>query len=187
MTRTGVIRILNDNGACREARKWVCSRWFSSSRDMWATCPRGDWMLWIAGRVGVKRETLVLAACACARLALPYIEPGEMRPLRAIETAEAWARGEATLDQVRATNYAAAAAAEAAAYDSSAASAVAAADADPSAAYFAAAASASASAAADADPSAAYFAAAALKKMQRTCSDAVRAIISHDMIMEAIK
>ena len=81
-------------------------------------------MLWLLGRLSGKpesesRKKLVLAACQCARLALPYVKKGEARPLKAIETAEAWARGEAgiTLGDVRK--------AAAAAYAAYAASAVA--------------------------------------------------------------
>ena len=49
---------------------------------------------------GATRQQLVLAACAVARLCLPAIPAEEDRPLIAIETAEKWARGEATLEQV---------------------------------------------------------------------------------------
>ena len=42
----------------------------------------------------------VLCACACARTALRHVPAGDLRPLRAIETAERWARGEATQDDL---------------------------------------------------------------------------------------
>ena len=41
-----------------------------------------------------KRRPLVLAACDCARLALPCVPKGETRLLAALEAAERWARGE---------------------------------------------------------------------------------------------
>ena len=89
-------------GACGEARDWVASEIErgSSIADMWDRCPRGDWLLWLAGNAGVERKRLVLAACACARLALPYTT--DPRVLRCIETTEAWTRGDATIEQVRA-------------------------------------------------------------------------------------
>jgi hypothetical protein len=97
---------LHDLDACDDAIAWA--EGYDSLDAAWAACERGDWMLWLAGRVAGPpgddtRRPLVLAACACARLALPYIPDGEERPLRAIETAEAWARGDAgvTLEQVR--------------------------------------------------------------------------------------
>ncbi len=75
---------------------------------------RGDWMLWLAGRLvgppeSESRKKLVLATCQCARLALPYVAPSENRPLRAIETAEKWARGQENiiLSQVENAAYAA--------------------------------------------------------------------------------
>ena len=58
---------------------------------------------------GVDRRLVVLAACDCAETALRYVPPGEDRPRRAIETARAWARGQATLAQVRAASSAASA------------------------------------------------------------------------------
>ncbi len=94
--------------ACDEAIEWVGSR---SAAEAWRDCPRGDWMLWLLARVGADRRRIVLAACECARTALPYVPEGEDRPRIAIETAEAWARGEATTEQVRAADAAAAAAA----------------------------------------------------------------------------
>ena len=58
---------------------------------------------------GVDRRLVVLAACDCAETALRYVPAGEDRPRRAIETARAWARGQATLAQVRAASSAASA------------------------------------------------------------------------------
>lgn len=85
---------LADLHACADAIAWVGDRDLAAA---WAECPRGDWMLWLASRMGVDRRLLVLAACDCARVVLPR---GDARPRHAIETAEAWARGEATIEQV---------------------------------------------------------------------------------------
>jgi hypothetical protein len=46
---------------------------------------------------GFDLHSIVRAVCACTRLALPFVPQDEKQPLRAIETAEAWTRGEATL------------------------------------------------------------------------------------------
>ena len=83
-----------------------------SLREMWATCERGDWLLWLSVHMIGKdawptHQQVVLAACQCARLALKQVKSGETRPLNAIVTAEAWARGEATLEQVRVAGQAA--------------------------------------------------------------------------------
>lgn len=78
----------------------------------------------------------VWCACAAAREALQFIPEGELRPLLAIEAAEAWVRGRATgqrvaagADAAYAASYAAARAVDAADVDAYTASAEAAADA----------------------------------------------------------
>jgi len=147
-------------GACEDAVEWASQ--YKTPEKAWINCKRGDWMLWLLGKLAGEpgsdsRKPLVLAACECARLSLPYVKKGDKRPLKAMEVAEQWAKGEGniTLEDVRA-------AAASAAY--SAAS---------SAAYAAYAASYAASAAA---ASAAYSAASSLAR-QRTlkqCADIVR-------------
>lgn len=69
-------------------------------RKVWETHDNGRVVLRWAGEFEISRPLVILAACACARLVLKYIPAGEMRPERAIETAERWAIGEATVDQV---------------------------------------------------------------------------------------
>ena len=107
--------------ACNEAIEW--GKQFDTLGEAWQKCERGEWMLWLLGKLSGKpgsdsRKKLVLAACGCARLSLPYVPKGEIRPLRAIETAEAWARGDAgiTLQMVKAAAAYAAYAAAAGAY-----------------------------------------------------------------------
>ena len=174
--------------ACGEAVKWTKTE--RTPQSAWKNCERGDWMLWLIGRTiadkpwGDERKPLVLACCECARLALKYVPGGEDRPRIAIETAEAWARGEASREEVKkaataaADAYAAAADAAAAAADAAAADATAAA-----AAAYAAATAAYAAAAADAaaaDAVAAAYAAAdddaddARRDTLKTCADIVR-------------
>jgi len=165
---------------CQEAVDWCETQ--TSWQAAWNNCERGDWMLWILGKLSgkpgsQKRKRLVLAVCECARLALKHVKKGETRPRKAIQTAEAWARNEGpTLDDVRADSaYAYAAAAAAYAADAAAAAA-AADDAAYAAAYAAAAAADDAYAAADAY---AYAAAAdayqeAKKKTLKKCAEIVR-------------
>ncbi len=45
------------------------------------------------------RKQLVALACECARLSLKYSDGPQ--PLKAIESAEAWLNGDATVDEVR--------------------------------------------------------------------------------------
>ena len=91
------IEPLKEMKACGDALEWC--KGYESLVEAWAVCPRGDWMIWLLGKLSGKPESvshkkLVLVACQCARLALPYAKEGELRPLRAIEVTEAWARGD---------------------------------------------------------------------------------------------
>lgn len=92
--------------ACSEAIEWA--EQYPTLQQAWDNCERGDWMLWLAGKQSGepgtdKRRKLVLCACDCARLSLKHVPENEKRPLRAIETAEAWARKETgvSLDDVK--------------------------------------------------------------------------------------
>jgi hypothetical protein len=91
--------ILTELGACPEAVRWAGRK---TPKKAWETCNHGDWLLWVAGKIDIDRKLIVLAACACAKTALKYLPVGEDRPRIAIETAEAWTRGEATIEQVHA-------------------------------------------------------------------------------------
>ena len=163
-------------GACEEA---VLNAYnYKTSQELWDKCERGDWMLWLAGKLCGDSETqsrkaLVLAACECARLSLPFVKKGETRPLQAIETAEKWARGEEgiILEDVRAAADAADAAAFAAADAADAAIAAARAAAT---AHSAAAADAAAIAAAAAADAAAAHAAHVRTSVLKQCADIVR-------------
>ena len=147
-------------GACSEAVEWLGRR---GPTKAWRECERADWILWLFGRMLGKpgwpsRKAIVLAACDCAETALKFIPEGEDRPRMAIETARAWCRGHASLDEVQAAAYAAANAANTA---NAAAYAYAADAAANTAAYAAANAANATGAAAYAADAAAYTANAA--------------------------
>jgi len=97
--------ILESLTACEEAIRWYSDK---DSKEAWASCERGDWLLWIAANLRIDRKLIVLAACDCAEQSLYLIPEGEERPKKAIETARAWARGEASLEEVKAADIAAA-------------------------------------------------------------------------------
>ena len=105
-------KLLAHHYPCLEAMEWLGDR---DAETAWRECERADWMLWAVAKVGVDRKIVVTAACACARTALRFVPDGEHRPLSAIETTEAWVRGNTTTEDVRAAAYAAGAAAYAAA------------------------------------------------------------------------
>jgi hypothetical protein len=93
----GWIKELQQLGACIDALRW--GKDYPTLQEAWVKCERGDWMLWLLGKLSGKpmsdeRKKLVLIACQCARLSLKYVKPGETRPLKAIELASAWAGGD---------------------------------------------------------------------------------------------
>jgi len=160
------IEPLKEMKACGDALEWC--KGYESLDKAWAVCPRGDWMLWLLRKLSgnpesASRKKLVLVTCQCARLSLPYVKVGELRPLRAIEIAEAWARGDdgITLEDVIIASFAAHAAYAAAHASYAAADAAHAAYAAHAASYAAASASASADYAASAASAAAHAAYAA--------------------------
>lgn len=88
---------------CCEAMNWLTS--YQDAQKAWDGCHRGDWMLWLLGRLiepntGDEHKRLVFTAAQCARLALPHTK--DERALICIQTVERWTRGEATIDEVRA-------------------------------------------------------------------------------------
>ena len=90
------IERLEEVGACRSAVEWGKTK--RNPTTAWGLCERGDWMLWLLGKLAgkpwsAKRKPLVLCTCECARLALKHVPEGEYRPLKSIEIAEKWAVG----------------------------------------------------------------------------------------------
>ncbi len=201
MTVAQLLRHMARLSAREDATEWVqVLPTDMPAAEAWAQCERADWMLWLAARAEVDRKLVVLVACDCARTALPIWTkryPDDGRALAAIETAERWTRGEATIEDVRAARRDAAAAdaaadadaADAAAADADADAAYAAADA--AAAAFAAASAAAAYAAAyaaDAYAAAAAYAArrATRASMLRQCADLTRARITWETVERAL-
>ena len=194
------INKLEQLDACSEAIRWVETQ--ETIEQAWQNCERGDWLLWLIGKLDIDRKRLVLATCQCARLSLHFIPEDESRPKIAIETAERWTQGEATLSEVKIDAYADVTVA-ANAYAAVAAVAVAAnayADAAADAAYayaYAAAVAAVAVAANAADDVAAnaaddvanayaYAAAVAKKEILIKCANIAHKYFTLDEIMEKL-
>jgi len=84
---------LERQGATRDVVEWFRAQ-TGTAADVWAACPRADWLLGIAARAGAPRTKLVAAAAACAREALSsYADPPAVA-LAALDAAEKFARGE---------------------------------------------------------------------------------------------
>ena len=91
---------LKKMNACPDAVEWASEQ--KNQQQAWNDCSRGDWMLWLLGKLSEKpesksRKKLVLTACQCARLSLKHVSKGELRPLIAIETAEKWANNDPSI------------------------------------------------------------------------------------------
>jgi len=149
------IAYLKKLNACGGAVEWAAE--FTTLQKAWDVCERGDWMLWLVGKQSGKpestsRKKLVLTACKCVKPVLKHIPKNEKRPLKAIQIAEKWAKGDdsISLQNIRHAVVAASSAAyaAAAAYAAYAAAAAAYAASSAAAAAYAASSSAAASAAA---------------------------------------
>ena len=177
-------RILKRLEACQKARDWAAGK---SIEEAWATCERGDWMLWFAANVGVEGRLLTAAKAECAALALPIMR--DQRSIAAVKAAMSYSLGEIGDEELDAYKSAAYSAAEAARTTASSAAYIAA-----YAAYHAASASAfsafsASSAASAAAEAAAYHASSASAEKMRIlkeCAIIVRRIIPIEIIQKNI-
>lgn len=79
------------------------ARYASDWSTLWSECPRGDWLLGIAARLGVEHVLLVRAAVACAKVTsdLAHADARLAQPFsRVLDVADRWARGGAAADEV---------------------------------------------------------------------------------------
>jgi len=150
--------------ACTEAKEWAKGK---TLQEVWKTCHRGDWMLWIAREMQGKEgwhtlRQITLAKALCAKLVVHLM--ADERSKKAVEVAEQFGLGKATREELDS----AAIAAYTVAADDDAAYTVAA---DDDAAYTVAAAAAAATAA--------YTAAAAAYTYAYTVASAAAAAAAY--------
>ena len=173
---------------CSEAVKFYSG--YKTFEEAWDNCPRGDWMLWIAQRVGVNKRKMTLVKALCAETVKHLMN--DERSLNALKVAKQYGRYKANDSQLKDAYTAADAAAS---YDAYAAASYAAASyaayaaASYAAAYDAAYAAASYAAAYDAAASyaadtAAYDAAADAAKLKNQLETAniCRKILTKDVL-----
>ena len=91
------IEYLENLNACSEPIKW--SKQFETSQDAWENCERGDWMLWLLGKIAGKpgsdsRRKLVLCSAKCARTAWEWMPP---EGKKAVCLAEKYGEGDKTI------------------------------------------------------------------------------------------
>ena len=141
--------------ACQEAREWAGDKTWE---EVYITCHRGDWLLWLFARTNPDDlQLLTLAKGHCVNTVRHLME--DTRSIKAVDTAIAFGEGRATREELDAAAAAAADAADAA--FAAAAAAADAADAAFAAGNTASAAAADAAFAAGNTASAAAYAAAA--------------------------
>jgi len=141
--------LLLELNACRPAVEWAADKTWP---EIFETCQRGDWLLWLFRKTTDNKRLLTLAKGHCANTVRHLMK--DERSIKAVDAAIAYGNNEIWDSELAAAYAAASAAAYAAAYADAAAAA--AADAAAAAAAYAAAA-----AAADAAAAAAAYAAAA--------------------------
>jgi len=167
-------KILQKLHACSEAVKWASQ--FPTLQEAWKSCPRGDWMLWVASKLKIDQRALFLARGQCANTVRHLMK--DARNIAAVDATIAFGKGEIPEipKDVIAAAYAAAAddaSAYASAYASAAAYAAAVA-ADDASAY------AYASAAADAAAYAAAYAASAYASAYASAAAYAAAVAADD-------
>lgn len=75
---------------------------FHDWRSLWVECPRGDWLLGIASRLGVDHVLLVRAALECARLVDRTALSNPAAVDEVLSVVARWVEGEATVEDVAA-------------------------------------------------------------------------------------
>jgi len=169
--------------------------YYNTKKDFktaWEECPRGDWMLWIAFKLGVNKRTLTLAKGLCAKTVIHLMT--DKRSIDAVNAAIAYGKNEigdkelAYAASAASAAYASASAAYAAsaasaAYTAASAASVAyAADAAADAAYAAAHAATYAASAADAADAAYDEKARKKNQNQKQTADICRKILTKEVL-----
>ena len=88
---------INQFNPCLDAIQYYNS--CKSSKKAWNNCPRGDWMLWIALKLGVDVKILTLAKVHCALTVRHLMK--DKRSINALEVALKFADDKATLEELK--------------------------------------------------------------------------------------
>jgi hypothetical protein len=99
--------LLAENGACGAARTWAADK---TIEEVVAECHRGDWLLWLAYRIGIDTRQLILPKAHCANTVRHLMK--DVRSINAVDIAIAYGEGRATDEELRKAACAAADAAE---------------------------------------------------------------------------
>ena len=82
--------------ACEAARVWAADK---TIEEVVSTCERGEWLLWLAQKVGVPLQELTLAKARCAKTVIHLMR--DKRSINAVNVAEKFGLGECTLEELK--------------------------------------------------------------------------------------
>ena len=105
------MKTLKDYEPCKEAYEFYKEH--KDFKEAWNSCPRGDWMLWVAYRLKIDKKLLLLTSVKCARTVQHLMK--DKRSTDALDVFEAYCNGNATIEEYNKAADAAAAAYAAAA------------------------------------------------------------------------
>ena len=83
--------LLKKLNACQPAREWASNK---SIDEIWATCHRGDWMLWLARKLNIDKRVLTIAKGHCANTVRHLMK--DERSIAAVDMAIKYGEGNAT-------------------------------------------------------------------------------------------
>ena len=95
--------LLTENNACTEGANWADSQ--IDYKTAWEKCDRAGWLLWAAKKFGVSLEKLTLAKVSCARTVQHLMT--DQRSIDALDIADKFGKGEASLKELGAATNAA--------------------------------------------------------------------------------
>ena len=81
--------------ACDEAIEWAGDR---TIEEIVKDCDRGDWLLWLAKKIGIELQPLTLAKAHCANTVRHLME--NERSIKAVDIAIAFGEGRATMEEL---------------------------------------------------------------------------------------
>jgi hypothetical protein len=90
MIESSVHDWLGQQGAHNDFVEWA-RRFEGDVGALWQACPRGDWLLALASRLGAPERMLVLAACGCAKPALEHLPEEHTAVGECLEELRSWA------------------------------------------------------------------------------------------------
>jgi len=96
--KTKHLNWLQTKKACKESISWIQQNNIQSLEEAWNDCERGDWLFWMATKLGIDERKLVLCAALCAHTVVQHIEDARSRD--AVRVAFLWGRGKATDEEL---------------------------------------------------------------------------------------